>query len=66
MSQPAEDVSQEERWFAHDVRRLAAATMVTERTVYRWYREPTRAHRGNAARLSAAAIKMGIPLPGKR
>lgn len=58
--------AQSERWRAQDVRALAALAMVTERTVYRWMREPERAHRGNAARLAAAALKLGIPLPVKR
>lgn len=46
------------------VRQLAAMTLLTERTVYRWMREPERGHYGNRARLVAAARKLGIPLPG--
>lgn len=48
---------------ATEVRQLAAATLLTERTVYRWLRDPGKAHFGNKARLEAAAKRMGIPLP---
>ncbi len=46
------------------VRQLATATMLTERTVYRWLAQPERGHYGNRARLAAAAKRLGIPLPG--
>lgn len=62
-SEYLDETSQQSRWHAQDVRRLAVVAMVTERTVYRWFREPARAHKGNAARLAAAALKLGIPLP---
>lgn len=48
---------------AATVRQLALATMLTERTVYRWLRNPERANFGNRRRLEAAAKRIGFPLP---
>lgn len=53
-----------ERWHAQDVRRLATETMLSERTVYRWFEKPTSTTRGNRMRLQAAASKLGIQAPG--
>jgi phage antirepressor YoqD-like protein len=47
---------------ALQVRQLAALTMLTERTVYRWLADPEYGHRGNRVRLAAAAKRLGIQI----
>lgn len=42
------------------MRQLARATELTERTVYRWLKDPDRGHFGNRKRLAAAAAKLGL------
>lgn len=56
----------ETRALAEDVERLAAATKLSQRTVYRWFAEPERTNRGNAQRLAAAARRLCIALPVAR
>lgn len=52
-----------DRWHAQDVRRLAVETLMSERTVYRWYAKPSSLTRANRLRLERAAARMCIPLP---
>ncbi len=47
----------------HQLASLASQTLLSVRTVRRWYADPQRTEFGNRTRLRIAATVLGIPLP---
>lgn len=65
MSQEARRLSVAERFVPEpsDLRRIAVAAELSDRTVRRWYEVPFRATWGNRARLKRAVLELGVRPP---